>query len=60
MNLDDLEYNFIDEIYKYEGLWERKSSCGLKIVRKPNTSMYLAEQGTPCAQGLALSGMILY
>jgi len=28
------------------------------IVIKPNISMYLAEQGTPCEHGLALSGMM--
>ena len=42
MNLDDFEYNFIDEIYKYEGLWNRKSTCGLKIIKKPDTTLIIA------------------
>ncbi len=42
MNLDDFEYNFIDEIYHYAGLWERKSTCGIKIVEKPNTTIIIS------------------
>ena len=42
MNLDDFEYNFIDEIYKYDGLWDRKSTCGLKIIRKEDTTVIIA------------------
>ncbi len=42
MNLDDYEYNFIDEIFKYEGLWNRKATCGLKIIRKPDTTLIIA------------------
>ncbi len=41
-------------------MMEKAINESIGIVRKPNTSMYLAEQGTPCAHGLALSGMILY
>ena len=42
MNLDDYEYNFIDEIYHYEGLWQRPSTCGLKIVKKGDEVLVVA------------------
>jgi len=39
MELKDYEYNFIDGLYQYEGLWGRKSVCGLMI--KPNKDVTL-------------------
>jgi len=39
---------------------ENARSESMGMVMKPKTSIYLAEQGTPCEQGLALSGMMLY
>lgn len=42
MNLDDYEYNFIDEIYKYDGLWGRKATCGIKVVKKADKTIVIA------------------
>ena len=42
MELKDLEFNFIDQIYDYENLYGRKSKCGLKIIKKPDTTYIIA------------------
>ncbi len=41
MELQDFEYNFIDKIYEYAGLWGRKSKCGLKIIDKPESNIVI-------------------
>jgi hypothetical protein len=42
MKLEDYEYNFIDEIYAYKGLWERDSTCGLKIAELADKTLIIA------------------
>ncbi len=41
MELENFEYNFINQIYKYDGLWGRKSKCGLKLVNKSETAIVI-------------------
>lgn len=33
MELKDFEYNFIDKIYEYDGLWGRRAKCGIKVIK---------------------------
>ncbi len=42
MELKDFEYNFIDTIYDYTGLWGRKSKCGLKIIKLADRHVVIA------------------
>ncbi len=41
MELKDFEYNFIDAIYDYDGLWGRKSKCGLKVIKQANNHVII-------------------
>ncbi|MDB4334851.1 hypothetical protein OAA06_00680 [bacterium] len=41
MKLEDFEYNFIDQIFDFNGLWDRKSKCGLKVLRRDEQSIVI-------------------
>lgn len=32
MELKDFEYNLIDKLFEYDGLWGRKAKCGIKVL----------------------------
>lgn len=40
--IDIIESKYVDHIYEFEGLWNRPSLCGLKIVTKENKSIIIA------------------
>lgn len=42
MELKDFEYNFIDKIYDYDGLWGRKAKCGIKVIKTVDKHIVIA------------------
>lgn len=42
MELKDFEYNFIDNLYDYDGLWDRKAKCGLKVIKHTTQDIVIA------------------
>lgn len=41
MELKDYAYNFIEKLYEYEGLWGRKSVCGLMIKPQKDSTLVI-------------------
>lgn len=61
MELKDFEYNFIDQLYDYDGLWGRKAKCGLKVLNNLviATDIYKGNPGGSITEYCAELAMII-